>query len=70
MSNKLDWIKKSLLGSSTILPGQHLGHIHGPHCNHGHDHAHDHTGHVHGPGCNHGHDDDEDGHVHDENCNH
>lgn len=26
-------------------------HVHGPHCNHDHHHAHDH--HVHGPDCNH-----------------
>lgn len=38
-------------------------HVHGPDCNHGHDHA----GHVHGPACAHGH---EAGHVHDEHCGH
>ncbi|MCQ4348988.1 SEC-C metal-binding domain-containing protein [Pseudomonas stutzeri] len=27
-------------------------HVHGPHCNHDHDH---HEPHVHGPHCNHGH---------------
>ncbi|KFX68706.1 zinc chelation protein SecC [Pseudomonas taeanensis MS-3] len=27
-------------------------HVHGPDCNHDHDHQHDH-GHVHGPDCNH-----------------
>jgi hypothetical protein len=27
------------------------GHVHGPDC----DHDHDHHGHVHGPDCNHGH---------------
>ena len=29
-------------------------HVHGPHCNHDHDH-HDHQPHVHGPHCNHDH---------------
>lgn len=28
------------------------GHVHGPDCDHEHDHEH---GHVHGPHCNHGH---------------
>lgn len=28
-------------------------HVHGPDCNHDHDHGHEH--HVHGPHCNHGH---------------
>jgi hypothetical protein len=30
---------------------QPQGHVHGPDCNH----EHDHSGHVHGPHCNHGH---------------
>ncbi|NMY42906.1 zinc chelation protein SecC [Pseudomonas sp. WS 5013] len=29
-------------------------HVHGPDCNHDHDHHHD-DGHVHGPHCNHHH---------------
>lgn len=29
------------------------GHVHGPDCNHGHDHDHGDHGHVHGPDCNH-----------------
>lgn len=29
-------------------------HVHGPHCDHSHDHAHHHEPHVHGPHCNHG----------------
>lgn len=29
-------------------------HVHGPDCNHDHDHGHAH--HVHGPNCNHSHD--------------
>lgn len=29
-------------------------HVHGPNCNHGHDHSHDHH-HVHGPDCDHDH---------------
>jgi len=29
-------------------------HVHGPDCNHGHEHDH-HEPHVHGPHCNHGH---------------
>ncbi len=29
-------------------------HVHGPDCNHDHDHGYEH--HVHGPHCNHGHD--------------
>ncbi|MCF7202854.1 SEC-C metal-binding domain-containing protein [Pseudomonas oligotrophica] len=28
-------------------------HVHGPDCNHDHEHGHEH--HVHGPHCNHGH---------------
>lgn len=36
--------------------GAEGGHVHGPNCNHGHDHA-PAAAHVHGPGCNHGHDD-------------
>lgn len=70
MSKKFNFIKSSLMGSSTIMGGilgSNLGggHVHGPHCNHGHDHSHDHHdhGHVHGSDCNHG-------HVHDENCGH
>lgn len=74
MTKKFDWIKRGLMGSSTMPPGsggtpdyglfgQQGGHVHGPNCNHGHDHSHDHAhdahGHVHGPGCNHGHDDEE-----------
>lgn len=31
----------------------HQEHVHGPDCNHGHDHSHDEPGHVHGPHCNH-----------------
>lgn len=31
------------------------GHVHGPDCRHGHDHAHGEPGHVHGPGCGHDH---------------
>ena len=31
----------------------HQDHVHGPDCNHGHDH--DEPGHVHGPHCNHHH---------------
>ncbi len=30
-------------------------HVHGPDCDHGHDHAHQAQGHVHGPHCNHDH---------------
>ncbi len=63
MSKKTDWIKRSLLSSSTMPIGTGIagGHVHGPHCNHGHDHSHEEKGekHVHGPHCNH-HDDDED----------
>jgi hypothetical protein len=69
-TKKFDWIKNSLLGSSTMplgsagtsgpLPGLDGGHVHGPNCNHDHDHHHHHDhGHVHGPGCNHGHDDED-----------
>lgn len=70
MSKKFDWIKNSLMGSSTLpqgtagstLPGlgghASMGHVHGPHCNHGHDHGHDHShDHAHG-------------HVHGPGCNH
>ena len=32
----------------------HDTHVHGPDCNHDHDHAH--HDHVHGPHCNHSHD--------------
>lgn len=68
MSKKFSFIKNSLMGSSTLPLGNMLsgGHVHGPHCNHGHDHSHDH---VHGPDCNHGHDHDH-GHVHGPDCNH
>lgn len=70
MSKKFSFIKSSLLGSSTLPLGPLVsaghghshGHVHGPDCNHGHDH-HDH---VHGPDCNHGHDH----HVHGPDCNH
>jgi len=64
MSKKTDWIRKSLLGSSTLPPGAagsplftpHF-HVHGPGCGHDHDHDHDHDDphHVHGPGCGHDH---------------
>ena len=60
MSKKTDWIKKSLLGSSTMPVGTGGGglftphfHVHGPGC--GHDHGDDEEGHVHGPGCGHDH---------------
>lgn len=68
MSKKFSWLKNSLLGSSTLPLGTGGAsltgpiHVHGPHCNHGHDH-HDH---VHGPDCDH----DHDGHVHGPHCNH
>lgn len=87
MTKKFDWIKRGLMGSSTMPAGSvrgtdgqnyglfglnNGGHVHGPACNHGHDHDHgDHHGHVHGPGCNHDHDDEEDeGHVHGPDCKH
>ena len=36
----------------------HEPHVHGPNCNHAHDHGHvhQHQEHVHGPNCNHAHD--------------
>lgn len=40
------------LGASAHAHADH-GHVHGPDCNHDHDHDH---GHVHGPDCNHDHD--------------
>ena len=61
MSKTTDLMKKLLRGSTTLpmgTTGLGGGHVHGPHCNHGHDH-HDH-GHVHGPGCGHHHDDEDD----------
>ena len=66
MSKTFNFIKKSLMGSSTLPLGNAPsgGHVHGPHCNHGHDHSHDH---VHGPDCNHGHGRE---HVHGPDCNH
>ncbi|MBI4032010.1 MAG: hypothetical protein HY370_10075, partial [Proteobacteria bacterium] len=56
MTKKNDWIRKSLLGSSTLPPGAagsplFIPHVHGPGC--GHDH--DDPDHVHGPGCGHDH---------------
>ena len=42
------------MSPSDRLPATAQPHVHGPDCDHGHDH-HDH-GHVHGPNCNHGHD--------------
>lgn len=79
MSKKNNWIKRALLGSSTLPPGSgggtpymmgsaHGGHVHGPHCNHDHDHDHDHD-HVHGPDCGHDHSHDH-GHVHGPGCGH
>lgn len=58
MTKKTDWIRKSLLGSSTLPPGAagsplFIPHVHGPGC--GHDHDHDDPDHVHGPGCGHDH---------------
>lgn len=41
-------------------------HVHGPDCDHGHEHEHEHK-HVHGPDCNHEHNDESSGH---ENCGH
>lgn len=79
MTKKFDWIKRGLMGSSTMplgTAGQNYGlfnnhggegHVHGPNCNHGHDHGHSHAhdhGHVHGPGCNHGHADEEEDEGH------
>jgi peroxiredoxin len=46
------------LHSTLSDPHDHDNHVHGPGCNHGHDHDHGHEAHVHGPGCNHGHDHD------------
>lgn len=72
MTKKLDWIKRGLMGSSTMplgsagttpdygLFGQQGGHVHGPNCNHGHDHAHDH---AHDHSGHHG-------HVHGPGCSH
>lgn len=71
MTKKFDWIKRSLMGSSTMPPGTAMqsyglfntrggeGHVHGPHCNHGHDHSHDH-----GDGG------EDAGHVHGPGCKH
>ena len=36
---------------TTRKPAAEAAHVHGPDC----DHDHDHHGHVHGPDCNHGH---------------
>ena len=45
-------------------------HVHGPDCNHGHEHAHE-VEHVHGPDCNHEHDHHHEAeHVHGPDCNH
>ncbi len=41
--------------SSDRVPAGAQGHVHGPDCDHGHDHGHEQHGHVHGPDCNHGH---------------
>lgn len=68
-------IKNSLKGSTTMpmgsgggpVPHGQPGHVHGPGCNHGHDHHHEEE-HVHGPDCNHDH--EEEGHVHGPDCNH
>ena len=62
MSKKTDWIKKSLMGSSTMPLGTggaggfmpHF-HVHGPGCGHDHHDHGDEEGHVHGPGCGHDH---------------
>lgn len=56
MTKTTDLMKKLLRGSTTMPMGTGGGHVHGPHCNHGHDHH----GHVHGPGCGHHHDDEDD----------
>ena len=64
MTKKMSFIKKMLMGSTTLPSSIGGGHVHGPHCNHDHD-----EDHVHGPGCNHDHDHDE-GHVHGPHCNH
>ena len=49
-------------------------HVHGPDCDHGHEHEHENK-HVHGPDCNHGHEhkhehEHEHKHVHGPDCNH
>src|SRR5262249_51738333 len=48
---------------------QEKPHVHGPECDHDHDHsdgkAHEHNGHAHGADCDHGHD-----HAHGEHCDH
>lgn len=70
MSKTFNFIKKSLMGSSTLKLGNTPsgGHVHGPHCNHGHGHDHSHD-HVHGPDCNHDHGHGHE-HVHGPDCNH
>ena len=47
-------------------------HVHGPDCDHGHEHEHENK-HVHGPDCNHGHEhkhEHDHKHVHGPDCNH
>lgn len=68
MSKKSDWIKKSLMLSSTMPPGSGGGDTSWLMGSAAGGHSHDH-GHVHGPHCNHGHDHDHE-HVHGPECNH
>jgi hypothetical protein len=71
MPKKFDWMKRGLMGSTTLPLGTagasllSMPHVHaadGSCC--GHDHSHDnddhghHHGHQHGPDCNHDHDED------------
>ncbi len=76
MTKKNDWMRKSLMGSTTLPPGTGGGnlflgtpHVHaadGSCCGHGHDHSHDHSHaghhhhHHHGEACTHDHEHDED----------
>ncbi|NOU06907.1 MAG: zinc chelation protein SecC [Hyphomicrobiaceae bacterium] len=53
--------------STKIAPQADHGHVHGPDCNHDHDHqhsSHQQLGHVHGPNCNHDHDHNHGHHHH------
>ena len=61
---------------ATAMVSKAQEHVHGPNCNHSHDHAAEAKAeeHVHGPNCNHSHDHAAEAkaeeHVHGPNCNH
>ncbi|MBR1997880.1 MAG: hypothetical protein IJ993_05655, partial [Akkermansia sp.] len=72
---KISYISPFLFSMTAACMLSHAEeHVHGPGCNHGHDHAAEaKEEHVHGPGCSHDHDhaaEAKEEHVHGPGCNH